>query len=90
MPVLRTATGREYVCDFMGVASGMALYIKIKIDSYEEVLRVFQDPNETEILSWISEDGTAVREETGFTVFTGFDIMGGQCPVRIRMEKPII
>lgn len=87
MPILRTATGKEYPCDFMGVANGFALYVNIKIDSYMELLEVFQDPSETEVLTWVGTSGEAVRIETGFTVFTGFDIIGGQCPVRIRMEK---
>ena len=90
MSILRTATGREYPCDFMGTANGgFVLYVRIKIDTYEEVLLVFQNPEETNTMSWIGEDGEIGRVETGFTVFTGFDNMGGPCPVRIRMEKPV-
>ena len=49
MPVLKTATGKEYICDFMGVANGMALYVQIKAD-LREVLDTFTNQNETETL----------------------------------------
>lgn len=90
MPVLRLATGREYPCDFMGTTNGgFVLYVRIKIDTYEELLQVFQNPEETNSMSWVNGDDIIGRVETGFTVFTGFDNMGGPCPVRIRMEKPV-
>lgn len=86
MPVLRTATGKEYICDFMGVANGMALYVQIKAD-LQEVLDTFTNQNETETLQWIGSSGDVVEEESGFTTFGGFMIVGGQCPVRVRMLK---
>lgn len=87
LSMLRTATGKTYPCNFMGVATGYtALYVKVEID-LNELLAVFQDPNETEVLEWIGDSGCVVRTETGYTVFTGFDIMKGECPIRIRMEK---
>ena len=88
MPVLRTATGKEFYCNFMGVASSMVLYVKILLD-LAEVLEIFQDPNETRILQWFSESGELVREERGFTIFKGFELDDGACPVRVRMDRDI-
>ena len=88
MTSCKTATGKSYPCDFMGVASDYgALYLKLQIDLYE-VLQVFQDPEETATLIWFNEDtGEAVRTETGFTTFGGFTIMKDAYPVRVRMLK---
>ena len=92
MTVCKTATGKSYPCDFMGVASDFgALYCKLQIDLFE-VLNVFQNPEETSVLQWIDEDALedtdpVIRRETGFTVFGGFTIMHGDCPVRVRMLK---
>lgn len=86
IPYLKTATGKEYPCDFMGVAQGLVLYIKLKIDLYE-ALDVFQNPEETETLIWYGANGKVVREEAGFTNFGGFTLMSGYCPVRIRLER---
>lgn len=92
MTVCKTATGKSYPCDFMGVASDFgALYFKLQIDLFE-VLNVFQDPEETSVLQWIDEDAAAdadpvIRTETGFTTFGGFVITSGDCPVRVRMLK---
>lgn len=88
IPYLKTATGKEYPCDFMGVAQGLVLYIKLKIDLYE-ALDVFQNPEETKVLTWYGANGDAVREETGFTSFGGFTMMSPPCPVRIRLMKNI-
>lgn len=88
MSLLKTATGKEYPCDFMGTANRIVLYMKCDI-SFQEALDVFQNPEETNVLQWIGKDNEVVREETGFTKFTGFDLMDGDCPVRIRMEKPV-
>lgn len=89
MNYLRTATGKEYACDFMGVAIGYdVLYVKLEID-LNEALTIFQNPEETEVLTWIDDrDGSTIRSETGYTDFGGFIIMRGKCPVRIRMQKP--
>lgn len=90
MSLLKTSTEKEYLCNFMGVASGSsALYIQISIDLHE-ALTVFQNPEETKTLQWIGDNGEIVREETGYTFFTGFSIVPGECPVRIRMQKPYI
>lgn len=86
MPILRTATGKEYPCDFMGVAGEAALYVKVAID-LNEILEVFQNPEETIVLQWIGIDNNVVREEHGFTRFTGFSLMKGDCPVRIRLGR---
>lgn len=83
---LKTATGKEYPCDFMGVAQGLVLYVKLKIDLYE-VLDVFQNPEETQVLRWYGTNDNMVREETGFTGFGGFTLMEGYCPVRIRLDR---
>lgn len=88
MPVLRTATGKEYICNFMGVADGMVLYVQLVID-LQEALNVFTDPEETKSLSWIGSNGEAVEVEEDFTQFGGFFITGDQCPVRVRMLKKI-
>lgn len=88
MPILRTATGKEYICDFMGIAIGMVLYVQLIID-LEEALTVFRNPEETSVLSWIGTNGEPVEIEEGFTEFGGFTIVGGQCPVRVRMLKKI-
>ena len=91
MTVCKTATGKSYPCDFMGVASDFgALYLKLEIDLYE-CLQVFQNPEDTAVLQWIdpdTEEGEqVVREERGFTTFGGFTIMQDSCPVRVRMLK---
>ena len=87
-PILKTATGKEYPCDFMGTATKYVLYIVIDID-LNDILSIFQNPEETETLQWIGNGGELVREETGFTKFTGFTLMdNGGCHVRIRLEKP--
>ena len=83
---LKTATGKKYPCDFMGVAQGLVLYVKLKIDLYE-VLDVFQNPEETQVLRWYGTNDNMVREETGFTGFGGFTLMDGYCPVRIRLDR---
>ena len=88
MTVLRTATGKEYPCDFMGIAPGLATcFVTLEID-LPEVLSVFQNPEETSELSWIGDEGNVVRTETGYTKFGGFTILDGDCPVRVRMQKP--
>ena len=89
MTVLRTATGKEYPCDFMGVATGYAvLFLKVDMDVTEAV-QLFMNPEETETLVWCNKDtGEDVRTETGYTVFGGITIMQPPCPVRIRMTKP--
>lgn len=88
MTVLRTATGKTYQCDFMGVATGYdALHIMLEIDLYEAV-SVFQNPEETNTLVWYDDEtGEDVRVEIGYTVFGGIFIMKGPCPVRIRLTK---
>ena len=89
MPVLRTATGKEYICDFMGVANGgFVLYVQVAIDLYE-ALDIFQNAEETSTLSWIGTNGEAGRIEEGFTEFGGLSIERDPCPVRIRMLKKI-
>lgn len=88
MPVLRTATGKEYICSFMGVADGLVLYMQLAI-SLQEALDVFTNPEETAVLSWIGMNDEPVEVEEGFTEFGGFFITGDQCPVRVRMLKKI-
>ena len=88
MPILRTASGKEYVCDFMGVANGVVLYVQLMIDYYE-LLNVFTLPEETNTLSWIGSSGDVIETEIGFTEFGGFTVVGGQCPIRLRMLKKI-
>lgn len=88
MPVLRTATGKEYICNFMGVADGLALFVCLIIN-LSEILDVFTNPEETKILTWVGTNGEAVEVEENFTEFGGFYITGDQCPVRIRMLKKI-
>ena len=88
MPVLRTATGKEYICNFMGVADGMVLYVQLLID-LQEALNVFTNPEETASLSWIGMDNEPVEVEEGFTQFGGFFITADQCPVRVRMLKKL-
>ena len=88
MKVLKTATGKEYPCDFMGIASGYeVLYVKVNMD-LDEIMPIFQNPEETETLIWCDEDGTKIRSESGFTVFGGFTIMRGACPIQVRMMRP--
>ena len=90
MTVVKTATGKTFECDFMGVATGYdVLYLKIEADPTEAV-QVFLNPEETHMLSWFNEDtGEDVRTETGYTAFGGLTIMPGKCPVRIRMTRPL-
>lgn len=88
MSFLRTATGKEYPCDFMGLANEFVLYVQVDM-ALEEVLTVFQNPEETNILYWIGDNGEVVREEHGFIVFTGFNIVSGDYPIRIRMTKKL-
>lgn len=88
MTLCRTAMGKEYPCDFMGVAPGLAtMFVTLEIDLVE-ALTVFQNPEETNTLEWLGDDGSVVREETGYTKFGGFTILDGDCPVRIRLQKP--
>lgn len=88
MTVIRTATGKEYPCDILGVANGYALYAQVRMDM-QEVLNIFQDENETKELSWINDQGDPVRTEYGFTVFGGFQIVEGNYPIRVRMTKKL-
>lgn len=88
MPKIKMATGKEYPCDFMGAASEFVLFVKVDIP-LTNVLTVFQDPEETKVMQWVSDNGKVVRTESGFTEFTGFSIMRNGCPVRIRMAKKI-
>ena len=88
MELLRTATGKEYPCSFMGVGSRIVLFIVIDID-LNELLNVFQNSTETSVLQWIGDDGTIEREEIGYTKFIGFSLLdSSECHVRIRLEKP--
>lgn len=91
MTVLKTATGKTYPCDFMGIATGYdVLYLKIEADPTEAV-QVFLNPEETQTLVWFNEDnGENVRTETGYTAFGGLTILPGKCPVRIRMTRPLM
>lgn len=88
MAFLRTATGKEYPCDFMGLANEFILYVQVDME-LGDVLTVFQNPEETRILYWVGDLGDIVRTEKGFIVFTGFNIVSGEYPVRIRMTKKI-
>ena len=88
MAFLRTATGKEYPCDFMGLANEFILYVQVDME-LGDVLTVFQNPEETRILYWIGDSGEPVRTESGFIVFTGFNLVSGDYPVRIRMTKKI-
>jgi len=88
MTVLRTATGKEYYCNFMGTASSVILYVRILIE-LNEMLEVFQNPEETRILQLVNEKDEVLREERLFTKLTEFTLVGGQCPVRIRLERDI-
>lgn len=86
MAFLRTATGKEYPSDFMGLANEFVLYLQVDME-LTEVLRIFQDPEETRTLYLINDLGETLRTETGFIVFTGFNLIRGEYPVRIRMTK---
>lgn len=86
MPFLRTAQGTECECDFMGTNNNYSLYVKVSMD-LNDVLSVFQNPEETKVLQWVGDTGDIVRTETGFTKFNSLTIMGGKCPVRVNMLK---
>ena len=86
MQILRTASGNEYYCDFMGKASPLVLYIKVEM-SFDEASRLFQNPEETKHFQWYDEDGTLLGDEWYFTKFTQITIMEGPCPMRIRLER---
>ena len=88
MPLLKTATGKEYVCNFMGVANGLVLYIQIAID-LQEAITIFTNPDETNTLSWYDLQGLLIETEHGFTEFGGIFIEGGQCPIQIRLLKKL-
>lgn len=88
MSVLKTLTGKEYNCNFVGVSDNSVLYMQLEI-SFQEALNVFTDSNETAVLSWIGLNDNVIRKEEGFTEFGGFTITDGQCPVRVRMLKKI-
>jgi hypothetical protein len=88
MTILRTATGKEYRCDFMGVAEILVtLFVRVQIDLVE-ALTVFQNPEETVKLEWIGNNGEVIRTEEGFTKFVGLSVVKGDCPVRIQLEQP--
>ena len=86
MSVLRTATDKEYNCNFMGVSDGMVLYAQLDI-SLQDALNIFTDAEETNVLFWIGLNDEVIQEEEGFTEFGGFAVVGGSCPVRVRMLK---
>lgn len=86
MTLLRTATGKLYCCDFMGVANNAILYVTVDMDA-EEVLQIFRNPEETSRLEWLNDSEEVVRSESGFTEFEGLTIMGGRCPIRVRMAR---
>lgn len=88
MTTLKTATGKEYYCDFMGTASSIVLYVRIQID-LNELIEVFQNPEETRILQLVNEKDEVLREERLFIKLTEFTIVSGPCPVRIRLERDI-
>lgn len=88
MATIRTAKGKEYPCDFMGVGSRHVLFIVIDIDLLE-LLSVFQDAEETRLLQWVGDSGSVGREEEGYTKFVGFTLLDGDgCKIRVRMERP--
>lgn len=91
MTVIRTATGKEFECDFMGVATGYdVLYLKLNAEPVE-AMTVFMNPEETEMLAWHNTDtGEDVRIVSGYTLFGGLTIMEPPCPVRIRLTRPRI
>lgn len=88
MTTLRTATGKEFYCDFMGTANELVLYVKVDGDLHE-ILNTFQNPEETRILQHLTENGEVTREETMFTKFVEIHLMSDGCPIRIRMEKDL-
>lgn len=86
MAVLRTNTGKEYPCISFCCPNEFMLSARIDID-ISEMMTVFQDPDETIDMCWIDNFGYTVKTTHGFTVFKGFDIVGGDYPVCIRMTK---
>lgn len=89
MTFVRTATGKQFPCDFMGIASGYdVLYLKLDME-IPEAVSIFMNPEETETLAWYDDaSGEDVRTVSGYTEFGGVTIMQPPCPVRIRMTRP--
>lgn len=87
MPILKTATGKEYYCDFFAIAVGYeSLWLKVQIDPVE-ALTVFQNPEETMILEWYGENGDLLKRELAYTRLTGISFVNGKCPVRINLKR---
>lgn len=92
MNTLLTATGKEFPCNFFGVAGAGALIADIDTDLITAA-KIFSDASETSEINYIfdSNGEEASRSVKGFTfLYSISNLYGMTAGVRIMLQRPVL